>query len=270
MFPCDGGNPEIKAQPKDGQVRIVTLDGSKIPGSMFTAASWYVKPLEVPGLRAHTSDEVLMFLGSDFLHPEKLNAVVEIQIENDLLRLEHSSALFIPGGAAHGNIKVTCLEKPVFCCCCHPYAEFFEEREAQPSAPRGTYASSFVDRYDTAGVDLPNVGDEVITRLFYLDGRRVPGAPYFESVWFDNTPAFLPAHTHDLDELILFAGADAEHPEALGGKVVFYIDGEPIELTRSCIIFIPRGVKHAPFEISGLKSPILHFSGGNNTSYRKS
>jgi len=259
--------PRCPAVPADAQRKIVCMDASAIPGCIFTNAGWYMSDLEVTGLRAHNSDEVLMLLGGDKDAHECLNAEFEIQIENDILHLEKSCSIFIPAGAAHGNIKIKNLKKPILYCVCHPYTDSFEEHPAEPSAEKGRYANSFVDKYDTTGVRLPNVGPDVITRIYYLDSRRVPGAPYFESVWFNNTPAFLEPHVHKLDEVIFFAGTDPEHPEDLGGKINFYVEGKPIEITKSCILFIPAGVEHNPFEIMDLKQPVLHFSGGNNVSY---
>lgn len=267
VSPGEVKHPEAKVIPLSAQRDVVCLDSSAIPGSIFTKVGWYISDLEVPGLRAHKSDEVLMFLGSDFDHPEMLNANLELQIENDILTLDKTCAVYIPGGAAHGNIKIKNMEKPIMYCCCHPFASAFEEIPAEATAPKGLYSKNYVDEYDTTGVQLPNVGEGVITRLYYLDSSRVPGAPYFESVWFNNTPAFLPAHVHPFDEVIFFAGSDPEHPEELGGTIIFYVDDEPIEITKSSLIFCPAGLTHNPFEIKDLKRPVLHFTGGNSVKY---
>ena len=270
VFSGEVTGPEIKAIPKEAQVKIACLDRSAIPGCIFTSTGWYTAPLAVEGLRKHASGEVLIFLGSDHDHPESLNAEIEFQIENDILTLARTCAVFIPGGAAHGNLRVKQLDKPVLYCCCHIDTDTFEETPAEATAPAGTYAANFVDRYDTTGVQLPNVRDGVMTRLFYMDSTRVPNAPYFESVWFNiPTKAFLKAHVHELDELIFFAGTDPEHPEDLDGRIIFYVNGEPIELTKSCLLFVPKGIPHTPFEILEMNHPCLHFSGGNNSNYKR-
>jgi len=270
VFSGEIAGPDIIAVPPEAEIKIATLDGTAIPGCIFTMAGWFTAPLEVPGLRKHESGEVLMFLGSDHDHPENLNAEIEFQIENDVLTLTKTCAVFIPKGAAHGNLKVRRLDRPVLYCTCHTDTDTYQAEPAVPSAAAGTYANNFVDRYDTTGVQLPNVSDDVLTRLYYLDNKRVPGAPYFESVWFNiPTEAFLEAHTHELDELIFFAGTDPEHPEDLDGRIVFYVDGEPIELLKSCILFVPRGIPHTPFEITEMNHPCLHFSGGNNSNYHR-
>ncbi len=270
VFSGEVPGPEIKAIPQDAEVRIAVLDKSAVPGCMFTLTAWYAAPLEIPGLRKHDSGEVLMFLGSDHEHPESLNAKIELQIENDVLTLAKTCAVFIPAGAAHGNLRVKSLSRPVLFCCCHTDTDTYLEKEAVAAAAPGTFAGNYVDRYDTTGVKLPKVDAAVMTRLFYMDSRRVPGAPYFESVWFNiPTEAFLAAHTHRLDELIFFAGTDPEHPEDLDGHIRFYVEGEPIDLKKSCLLFLPRGVSHNPFEIVEMNHPCLHFSGGNNSDYQQ-
>ena len=270
VFSGEAAGPAVKSIPAEAEVRIAVLDRSAIPGCIFTMAGWFTAPLEVPGLRKHESGEVVMFLGSDHDHPECLNAEIDFQIENDVLTLTKTCAVFVPKGAAHGNLRVKQLDRPVLFCVCHTDSDTYQEEKAAATAAAGFYANNYVDRYDTSGVQLPPVSDDVMTRLYYLDSRRVPDAPYFESVWFNiPTEAFLKAHTHELDELIFFAGTDPEHPEDLDGHIVFYMDGNPIDLKRSCILFAPKGVPHAPFEILEMNHPCLHFSGGNNSSYSR-
>ena len=270
VFSGEVPGPEIKAVPPEAEIRIAALDKSAIEGCICTTAGWYTAPLEVPGLRKHDSKEVVMFLGSDHEHPESLNAEIEFQIENDVLTLTKTCALYVPAGAAHGNVKIRYLERPVLFVVCHTDTDTYQEEPAVPAAAAGTYTNNFVDRFDTAGVQLPEVDDAVMTRLYYLDSRRVPGAPYFESVWFNiPTKAFLKAHVHRLNELIFFAGTDPEHPEELDGHIIFYVDGKPIDLKKSCLLYIPRGVPHNPFEIVEMNHPCLHFSGGNNSDYEK-
>ena len=270
IFSGELSDQQFQPEPRQAYAEIACMGRRAVPGCIYTRAGWLRGPLQAGGLHRHTSGEVLMFLGSDHDHPEQLNAEIELQIEHDVLTFNRTCAVFIPAGAAHGELKVKRLERDVLCCCCHPDTDVYEAQSAQASAPAGTYARNFVDRYDTTGVQLPNVRAEVMTRLYYLDSRRVPGAPYFESVWFNiPTPAFLEPHVHQLNEVIFFAGSNADHPGDLDGKIDFYIDGEPVTLDRSCILFIPAGVPHTPFEILEMNHPCLHFSGGNNSNYHR-
>ena len=83
------------------------------------------------------------------------------------------------------------------------------------------------------------------------DGKKLKGAPYAEAVWFCTTNDTGPApHSHeDFDEFIGFIGSDPEDPENLNGEVNFFIEDEMISSTKSCLVYIPRGLRHSPIYI---------------------
>jgi hypothetical protein len=66
-------------------------------------------------------------------------------------------------------------------------------------------------------------------------------------------------HKHDFDEIIGFAGSNRNHPRDLGGEII----------TRTCLIFIPRGVEHCPIIFRKVDTPIFMFEAGNSASYEK-
>jgi hypothetical protein len=76
-------------------------------------------------------------------------------------------------------------------------------------------------------------------------------------------------HSHDFDEIIGFAGSNRNHPRDLGGEIDFWMDDEKHTITKSCLIFIPRGVKHCPVVLKRIDTPIFMFEAGNNMSYEK-
>jgi hypothetical protein len=76
-------------------------------------------------------------------------------------------------------------------------------------------------------------------------------------------------HSHDFDEIIGFAGSNRNHPRDLGGEIEFWMGGEKHILTKSCLIFIPRGVTHCPVILKRIDTPIFMFEAGNNSSYVK-
>jgi hypothetical protein len=76
-------------------------------------------------------------------------------------------------------------------------------------------------------------------------------------------------HSHDFDEIIGFAGSNRNHPRDLGGEIEFSIGGEKHTITKSCLIFIPRGVEHCPVTFKRVDTPIFMFEAGNNSSYEK-
>ncbi len=76
-------------------------------------------------------------------------------------------------------------------------------------------------------------------------------------------------HKHDFDEIIGFAGSNRNHPRDLGGEIEFWMGGEKHIITRTCLIFIPRGVEHCPIIFRKVDTPIFMFEAGNSTSYEK-
>ncbi len=246
------------------------MSGDVIPNSIFTAGNWYTEDCEIPGMVKHDSGELIMLMGCMQCDPKLLYGEFEIQIGNDVLSLTNTAIIYIPAGVAHGNIKVKNVLKPFFYVTCHSDTDQYHAEPAEPTEPVGTYANNYTESYDMHGVKLPPVKDGAITRLFYMDSDRVPGAPYTEAVWWPmETPAFLKAHTHQLDELVTFIGGDPNDPEDLKGQVTFYVDGEPIVLQKTCVLYIPQGIPHTPFSIDRVDTPILHFSGGNNSNYSR-
>jgi hypothetical protein len=240
---------------------------------MFNEASWYVMPFKRPGLLKHNSDEVIFFIGGDPNNPENLNATIEIWIENDKLKLTKTCAVFVPGGVAHGIMEVRDLNMPVFHYTCHLNTSKYETFSAEATSAPGTYDRNWVERYEPVNGKLPGAPEGFLKLLLFLDGKKLKGAPYAEAVWFCTTNDTGPApHVHeDFDEFIGFIGSDPGHPEELNGEVSFFIEDEMISSTKSCLVYIPRGIRHSPIYIPKLERPIIHFSGGNGGDYiRKS
>jgi mannose-6-phosphate isomerase-like protein (cupin superfamily) len=104
--------------------------------------------------------------------------------------------------------------------------------------------------------------NDVLKRAVWLDDTVVPGAPYFEAVWtMKDIPKGPPEHCHDFDEYIGFMSGDPS-TEELGCEVTFWVDGEPVKFNKNTVLFIPAGVKHAPFTVLNVTRPVLNYSGG--------
>ncbi|HUT67701.1 MAG TPA: hypothetical protein VMW86_04025 [Dehalococcoidales bacterium] len=76
-------------------------------------------------------------------------------------------------------------------------------------------------------------------------------------------------HTHDFDEIIGFGGTNRDYPRDLGGEIEFWLGDEKHIITRTCLIFIPKGVKHCPIIFRRVDTPIFMFEAGNDTVYEK-
>ncbi|MDR2665029.1 MAG: hypothetical protein LBC21_01980 [Oscillospiraceae bacterium] len=258
---------------KDGKIDVVSIGRDAFPGCMHISASWYTSPSangRSGGLTRGDSDELFVFIGSDPNLPDELNATAELRIENDVLTLTRTCAVFIPGGTARGEAEFKALEKPVFSYVCQLNSDISLRRPASASAPAGTYARNVIEGYRPPSGKMPDAPEGFLQLLLYLDGVRLKGAPYMETVWFKTANDTGPApHEHDFDEFIGFMGTDCEHPEELGATLRFYIGDEPVTVTRSCLVYIPRGVRHSPIIVPEMARPIIHFSGGNGGDYAR-
>jgi hypothetical protein len=115
-------------------------------------------------------------------------------------------------------------------------------------------------------------------RIFFLDESIIPGAFYMECVWVMPRPANAPpppegkrtgteAHTHDYDEVIAFIGTNHDDPYDLGAEVEFWLGDEKHTITRSCLVYIPAGLKHSPLTFKKVERPVFHFSTGPGKMY---
>ena len=111
-------------------------------------------------------------------------------------------------------------------------------------------------------------GDEYKSML-YLSEDAIKGAFYVEAAWFfpgmvmqDDSPDAVKPHAHDYDEVQAVFGTNLEDPYDLGGEMEFYIDGEKQVITKSCLIFLPKGLKHGPIYWRRMDRPVFHFVAG--------
>ncbi len=110
-----------------------------------------------------------------------------------------------------------------------------------------------------------------ITPLAFIDGTFVPGSFYAECVMIhEPSKGSPPEHSHDdFDEIIMFFGTDPERPHDLCGEVELWMDGEKYMLTESCMIFVPKGMRHCPLYVRRVDRPILNLSTGPSESYSR-
>jgi hypothetical protein len=108
------------------------------------------------------------------------------------------------------------------------------------------------------------------TTVLWLDEEVIKGAFYVECTWywkkFDVTD--VEAHTHDFDEVIGFFGSNPKDVYDLGGEIEIWLGDEKHVLRNSCLIFVPRGLKHCPLKINRVDRPFFHFTAGTRGTYR--
>lgn len=128
--------------------------------------------------------------------------------------------------------------------------------------------------------------------VLYIDGEVGPGTFYSECLWFMSNDKVHPEirkvmeemmknykpkpgekplgpqpHMHPFDELFTFFGTNFDDPTDLCGEIEFYLEDQPVTFNKSCIVYIPAGMKHCPLNMKRLDRPIFHFSTGYTSSY---
>jgi hypothetical protein len=116
-------------------------------------------------------------------------------------------------------------------------------------------------------------------RVLYLDNDVIPGAFYMECVWAMPRPALTEAeveaakkrgpgpHTHKYDEIIAFFGTNHEDPYDLGAEVELWLGDEQHIITKTCLVFIPAGLKHSPLVFRKVERPVFHYTTGTGKQY---
>lgn len=110
-------------------------------------------------------------------------------------------------------------------------------------------------------------------RLLFLDNEVVPGAFYVETAWspprglVKEPKSVAEPHKHDYDEVLAMFGSDLDDPYELNGEVEFWLGEEKHTLTRTCIVFVPKGMMHCPLTVKRIDRPIFEFTTGPGTMY---
>jgi quercetin dioxygenase-like cupin family protein len=98
------------------------------------------------------------------------------------------------------------------------------------------------------------------SRVAWLDDSVIKGAFYLACRWYTEPMGDRNEnHSHDFDEMLAFIGSDSENPDKLNGEIELWLEDEKYILTKSCVVFIPKGLKHLPLRVLRVDRPILHF-----------
>ncbi len=110
------------------------------------------------------------------------------------------------------------------------------------------------------------------TYMFHLDDTILEGGFYTDCHWVtgvkgDGGAQTEIAHTHDFGETIGFVGSIPDNPRALGGEIEFYLEDEKYILDKSCLIYVPAGMKHLPLIFRRVDSPIFFWTASDSKKY---
>ena len=110
---------------------------------------------------------------------------------------------------------------------------------------------------------------EFAKRILWLDDNVVEGAFQMNCSWYlkANDEHLAQAHVHDTDEIIGFFGSDPDDPHNLHAEIEFWMEDERHIIIKSCLIFVPRGMKHLPLILKWVDKPIFHFTTVNAGQY---
>jgi len=107
--------------------------------------------------------------------------------------------------------------------------------------------------------DEENQYDERATRILWLEDEILKGAFSVICSWYwkATEKEGSPSHVHDFDEVVGFLGSDYENPGDLGGEVEFWLEDEKYLLTKSCLIYAPKGMRHCPLKVTRVDRPFM-------------
>jgi hypothetical protein len=125
----------------------------------------------------------------------------------------------------------------------------------------------FIDG-NAAGHDLAIIKK----RLIFDGGQHFPNLNYWFR-WNCFTQDFdfrEESHAHDFDEIFHFYGGDPMDISDFGAEVELTLEGEKHIITRSTVVYIPKGMHHCPLNITKVKKPIIFINVALTSSYNKS
>ena len=114
----------------------------------------------------------------------------------------------------------------------------------------------------TPGTEMFYIHDGIIKGAFMLCGTWLTSAP-------ETKPEMMKQHYHDEDEYIGMIGYNYDKPFELGAEIEFWYEDEKFILTKSCSIFVPKGMKHCPAIIKRVDRPIFYFLCGLSERYER-
>jgi len=256
-------------------VNILRMDAQNTPGAFFMNCDWWLQAGRRPLMAEHSHDcgEILGFFGSDYRHAHDLGGEIEFWLEDRKVVLTSSTLVYLPPGMQHGSLHIKRVDKPIF----HfsTLEKGFREaldptrvtKKEQTEAP-----GSVLDyrRYVVSDLYIPpGMSPEFIKKMeewnhliLWIDHQLVPGAFQMNCCWFDRVPPEqqFHEHRHEVSEIIGLFGSDPARPQDMGAEVEFWMEDEQYIIDRSCLIFVPAGVKHCPLYIKRVDRPIFHFT----------
>jgi hypothetical protein len=114
-------------------------------------------------------------------------------------------------------------------------------------------------------------GDDVKYRIVF-QGSQTGFGGLMKDYWLrwnciTKPRSMMVPHTHDFDEIFHFFGADASDISDFQAVVDFHMDGEIYTFDKPTIVYVPKGLVHAPINIKVVKKPIIFMNVANAPSF---
>ena len=110
------------------------------------------------------------------------------------------------------------------------------------------------------------------TRILWMEDFNVKGAPNIFCSWYWSVTeegGGTPGHKHDFDEVIGLFGTDMKNPLDLCGEVEFWFEDEKYILTKSSLLYCPKGVQHCPLRVLKIDKPMFFLAVSLTSEYSK-
>ena len=206
---------------------------------------------------------------------------IEFWLGDEKHILTTSCLIFVPRGLKHCPLIIRRVDRPIFHFATGTKGTYVREKDSPLNARKGevqtmaeTQYGKYIITQEKAHMirsdwDKDKGKSDSMIHLLSLDNEVLKGAFYLECAWFvkgSDKPS-PEAHIHDFDEVIAFFGNNPEAPYDLGGEIEIWLGDEKHVITQSCLVFVPKGLKHCPLIIRRVDRPIFHFSTGPGGMY---
>jgi mannose-6-phosphate isomerase-like protein (cupin superfamily) len=127
------------------------------------------------------------------------------------------------------------------------------------------YTASEMAKIEEFKQKYPFTSTVGMTRLLWMDDSMVKDAEfYMECLWLwpGQTPSGTTEepHAHPFPEVIGFISTDPDNPQDLDGRMEIHLGDEVHNLTKSCLVFIPPGLRHGPLTFREVNRPTFFFT----------
>lgn len=127
-------------------------------------------------------------------------------------------------------------------------------------------------KYDKFIVSGQQPGDPPASgvKIAWVNNEKFKGSHQYHIHWVYEKPRNMKGrsdwsqmshgpHEHKQPEIVCHIGTDPDNPMDLGGEVWFYLgkERELHKITQSCLVYLPAGFIHSPWEIHAVRRPFV-------------